>query len=65
MIIVKVDNKGGSSIDKALRKLKRKFDNTKVVKNLRERKEFTKPSQKKRAQKRKAIYLNDKYGDKN
>ena len=63
MIIIKVDNKGGSSIDKALRKLKRKFDNTKVVKNLRERKEFTKPSQKKRAQKRKAIYLNDKYGD--
>ena len=62
MIIIKVDNKGGSSIDKALRKLKRKFDNTKVVKNLRERKEFTKPSQKKRAQKRKAIYLNDKYG---
>jgi small subunit ribosomal protein S21 len=60
MIIVKVDNKGGSSIDKALRKLKRKFDNTKVVKNLRERKEFTKPSQKKRAQKRKAIYLKRK-----
>ena len=64
MIIVEVDNKGSSSIDKALRKLKRKVENTKMIKQLRERKEFTKPSEKKRTAKRKAIYIREKYGNK-
>jgi small subunit ribosomal protein S21 len=64
MIIVKVDQKGSTSIDKALRKLKRKFDNTKVLKKLRERREFKKPSVKKREDKRKAVYINKTYGDK-
>jgi small subunit ribosomal protein S21 len=63
MIIVKVENKGGSSIDKALRKLKKKFDNTKVMKSLRERREFTKPSVKKRNKKKRAIYIKKQYGD--
>ncbi len=63
MIIIEVDNKGSSSIDKALRKLKKKIESTKMIKQLRERKEFTKPSEKKRAAKRKAIYIKEKYGD--
>jgi small subunit ribosomal protein S21 len=42
MIIVPV--KEGESIEKALKKLKRKFEKTGVVKELRERQKFTKPS---------------------
>jgi small subunit ribosomal protein S21 len=55
MIIVPV--KEGESIDKALKKLKRKFEKTGVVKELRERQKFTKPSVKKRYQKIKAVYI--------
>jgi len=55
MIIVSV--KEGENIDKALKKLKRKFEKTGVVKELRERQKFTKPSVKKRYQKIKAIYI--------
>lgn len=44
------------SIEKSLRELKRKFDKTKVVKELRERQAFTKPSVKRRAEIRKAQY---------
>jgi len=55
MIIVPV--KEGESIDKSLKKLKRKFEKTGVVKELRERQKFTKPSVKKRDQMLKAIYI--------
>jgi len=55
MIIVPV--KEGESIDKSLKKLKRKFEKTGVVKELRERQKFTKPSVKKREQRLKAIYI--------
>ena len=55
MIIVPV--KEGESIDKALKKYKRKFEKTGVVKELRERQQFTKPSVKKRTQRLKAIYI--------
>ena len=55
MIIIPV--KEGESIDRALKKLKRKFEKTGVVKELRERQKFTKPSIKKREQKLKAIYI--------
>jgi small subunit ribosomal protein S21 len=55
MIIVPV--KEGESIDKSLKKLKRKFEKTGVVKELRERQKFTKPSIVKREQKLKAIYI--------
>jgi len=55
MIIVPV--KEGESIDKALKKLKRKFEKTGVVKELRERQKFTKPSVLKREEKLKAIYI--------
>ncbi|HNW98214.1 MAG TPA: 30S ribosomal protein S21 [Bacteroidales bacterium] len=55
MIIVPV--KEGESIDKVLKKLKRKFEKTGVVKELRERQKFTKPSIKNRDQRLKAIYI--------
>jgi small subunit ribosomal protein S21 len=55
MIIVPV--KEGESIDRALKKLKRKFEKTGVVKELRERQKFTKPSIIKRDAINKAIYI--------
>jgi small subunit ribosomal protein S21 len=55
MIIVPV--KEGESIDRALKKYKRKFEKTGVVKELRERQKFTKPSVLKREERLKAIYI--------
>ena len=55
MIIIPV--KEGESIDRALKKYKRKFEKTGVVKELRNRQKFTKPSIVKREQKLKAIYV--------
>lgn len=55
MIIVPV--KEGESIDRALKKYKRKFEKTGVIKELRVRQQFTKPSVQKREQKLKAIYI--------
>jgi small subunit ribosomal protein S21 len=46
MIIIPV--KEGEAIDKALKKFKKKFEKTGVVRELRERQKFTKPSIKKR-----------------
>jgi small subunit ribosomal protein S21 len=55
MIIIPV--KEGENIDKALKKFKRKFEKTGVVKELRDRQKFTKPSVRKREEKLKAIYI--------
>jgi small subunit ribosomal protein S21 len=55
MIVVSV--KEGDTIDKALKKLKRKFEKTGVVRELRMRQKFTKPSVIRRDQKLKAIYV--------
>ena len=55
MIIVPV--KEGESIDRALKKLKRKFEKTGVAKELRERQKLTKPSVKKRDAVNRAIYI--------
>ena len=46
MLIVKVEGK--QTLEKALKVLKRKWDKTKAMKELRERKEFTKRSVKRR-----------------
>ncbi len=54
MIIVPV--KEGEPIEKALKKFKKKFEKTGVVKELRERQKFTKPSVKRREQIIKAAY---------
>jgi small subunit ribosomal protein S21 len=54
MIIVEVKD---GKIDRALKQFKRKFKQTGIVKELRERQQFTKPSVKKRKQKLKAKYI--------
>lgn len=55
MLIIPV--KDGENIDRALKRYKRKFDRTKTMRNLRDRKQFTKPSVEKRAQNIKASYV--------
>ena len=55
MIVVPI--KEGENIERALKKFKRKFEKTGVVKELRTRQAFTKPSVVKRQQKLKAIYI--------
>lgn len=55
MIVIPI--KEGENIDKALKKLKRKFEKIGIVKELRERQKFTKPSVKKRKVKLNAIYV--------
>ncbi|MDD7101632.1 MAG: 30S ribosomal protein S21 [Bacteroidaceae bacterium] len=55
MIIVPV--KEGENIERALKKFKRKFEKTGVVKELRRRQQFDKPSVKKRLAKEHAIYV--------
>lgn len=55
MIIVQV--KEGENIERALKKFKRKFEKTGAVRELRSRKNFEKPSEKRRVAKQKAIYV--------
>ena len=55
MIIVLV--KEGENIERALKKFKRKFEKTGVIRELRSRKTFEKPSVKKREMMNKAIYV--------
>ncbi len=55
MIIVPI--KEGENIERALKKYKRKFEKTGVVKELRQRQKYTKPSIIKREAKLKAIYI--------
>jgi len=55
MIVVPI--KEGENIEKALKKFKRKFEKTGVVKELRSRQAFIKPSVVKRKQKIKAVYV--------
>jgi len=54
MIIIEI--KPGENLERAIKKLKRKFDSTKAEKLLRARKTYTKPSVKRRAEIKKAIY---------
>lgn len=54
MLIVEV--KDNENIDRALKRYKRKFQNAGVMKELRRRKEFTKPSVRRRNEVMKAVY---------
>jgi len=54
MLIIPV--KEGESIEKALKKFKRKVEKTGLIKTLRERQKFTKPSVLRRDEIKKAIY---------
>jgi small subunit ribosomal protein S21 len=55
MIIIPV--KEGENIERALKRFKRKFEKTGVIKELRDRQKFTKPSIIKREQWKKAVYV--------
>jgi small subunit ribosomal protein S21 len=55
MIIVPI--KEGENIERALKKFKRKFEKTGVVKELRARQAFQKPSMRKREVVKRAIYI--------
>lgn len=55
MLIIPI--KEGEAIERALKRFKRKFDKTGTMKQLRTRKEFIKPSVKKRKQMSKAAYI--------
>ena len=55
MIVVPI--KEGENIEKALKKFKRKFEKTGVVKELRNRQAFEKPSVTKRKQAMRAVYV--------
>jgi len=55
MIVVPI--KDGENVDKALKKLKRKFEKIGVVRELRARQKFTKKSVLMREQRLKAIYV--------
>ena len=61
MIIIPV--KEGESIERTLKKFKRKFEKTAVVKQLRSRQAFIKPSIQKRATRLKAIYVQQLLGN--
>lgn len=54
MLIIPV--KEGENIERALKKYKKKYEKTGIVRELRDRQQFTKPSIEKRQQKLKAIY---------
>ena len=55
MIVVPV--KEGENIERALKKFKRKFEKTGIMKELRSRQQFDKPSVLKRLAKERAIYV--------
>lgn len=61
MIIIEV--KDAEGIDRALKRYKRKHRNVGVIRELRKRKQFLKPSIKRRAEILKAIYKEEKYGN--
>ncbi|MDO5509810.1 MAG: 30S ribosomal protein S21 [Weeksellaceae bacterium] len=54
MLIIPV--KDGESIDRALKRYKRKYDRTRVVRRLRDKQQFTKPSVTRRQEKQRAAY---------
>ena len=55
MIVIPI--KEGENIERALKKFKRKFEKTGVVKELRIRQAFVKPSVNKRQEKLHAVYI--------
>ncbi|GAB6394005.1 MAG: 30S ribosomal protein S21 [Bacteroidales bacterium] len=55
MIVVPL--KEGDNIERALKKFKRKFEKTGMVRELRTRQAFSKPSMKKRKQVLRAVYI--------
>ena len=63
MLIVQI--KEGDNIEKALKKYKKKFEKTGVLKELRERTSFTKPSVSRRQEIIHASYIQKKFAQDN
>jgi len=61
MLIIEVKN--DESIDRALKRYKRKYQRTGLIKQLRNRRYFTKPSVERRNEIMKAAYIQEKYGN--
>ena len=61
MLIIEV--KDSENIDRALKRYKRKVQQTKILRELRDRKEFKKPSVQRRSQILKAVYKEKKNRD--
>ena len=57
--MLKVDVKGGN-VERAIKEMRRKVVSTKLIKQLRDNKQFTKPSVKRRAELLKAQYVQKK-----
>lgn len=55
MLIIKQEK--GENIERMLKRFKKKFEKTKVLKELRNRQAYTKPSVKNRDMRKKAIYV--------
>lgn len=55
MIVIPM--KEGENIERALKRFKRKFEKTGVIRELRQRQAYIKPSVVKREQKKKAVYV--------
>jgi small subunit ribosomal protein S21 len=58
-----IDVKDGESIDRALKRYKRKHQRTGLMKEIRGRKEFVKPSVERRKEILNAKYRQEKYGE--
>ena len=57
-IMLSIPVKEGDNIERALKQFKKKFDQTKTMKQLRTRREFVKPSVLNREMMKKAVYKN-------
>lgn len=55
MLIIKQEK--GENIERMLKRFKKKFEKTKVLKELRNRQAYTKPSVKNRETRKKAVYV--------
>ena len=60
-----ISNKDCDTVDKLLKKYKKKFDRTQTVKSLRARQAFVKPSVVRRKEILKAIHVRGKYHNQN
>lgn len=61
--MIKIEIKDKSKLDKALKIFKKKFEKIGIIKELRKRKEFEKPSVTRRQELKKAKYVNKKFGN--
>ena len=61
MIIIKVGK--NENIDRALKRFKRKFRNTQIIKKLKQNQHFIKKSEKRRHEIQQATYKQKKFGD--